>query len=60
MGLNRIPPKANTALDEPITLEELLLAVKKGEANKSPRWDCICQEFFKRNWSWSKQDMLPS
>lgn len=38
-GLKMIPPTANSALEEPMNLEEVLLAVKKGKANKSPRRD---------------------
>jgi len=56
--LNRIPPAANAALDEPVTVDELLLAVKKVKVNKSPGRDGICQEFFKANWESLKQDML--
>jgi len=58
LGLNNPPPNANAALEEPITLEELLLAVKKRKANKSPGREGIYQEFFKTTWEWFKQDML--
>jgi hypothetical protein len=56
--LNKILPAANAVLDEPVTVDELLLAVKKVNANKSPGRDGICQEFFNTNWEWLKQDML--
>lgn len=55
--LNKIPPAAHAAL-EPVTVDELLLAVKNVKANKSPERDGICQEFFKANWEWLKQGIL--
>jgi len=45
LGLNKLPPNANAALEEPIILEEFLLAVKKRKANKT-------------TWEWFKQNML--
>jgi hypothetical protein len=33
-GMNTLPVAANTALEKPITMDELLQAVKKGKANQ--------------------------
>jgi hypothetical protein len=57
-GLNKISPQANDALEEPITMEELLAAVSNGKANKSPGHDGICNEFFQTAWEVIKHDML--
>jgi hypothetical protein len=46
-GLRTIPPAANEALEEPITMDELLQAIKKGKAREAPGRDGICLEFFK-------------
>jgi hypothetical protein len=45
-------------MNEPITIYELLEAVKKGKANKSPRQDGICHEFYRMTWDIIKYDML--
>jgi hypothetical protein len=49
---------ANAALEEPITMDELLTAVRKGKAHKSPGQDGICNEFYKMTWGIIKQEML--
>jgi len=36
-GLNKIPPTANAALGEPVTLDELLQVVKNGEREYTAR-----------------------
>jgi hypothetical protein len=41
----KIPEDANTLLDNPITLDEVREAVKKGKRRKSPGPDGICHEF---------------
>ena len=57
-GMPKIPASVNTELDKTITMEELLVAVKKGKQHKSPGHDGICHEFFKRMWDVVKHDML--
>jgi hypothetical protein len=52
-----LPPTANTTLEEPITMDELLQWVKNGRANKVPGRDGICLEFFRKTWETSKNDM---
>ena len=49
-GMPKIPKEANTALDHPITVEELREAVKKGKSHKSPGPDGICHEFLTKMW----------
>jgi len=48
----------NTELDQPITMKELIEAVKKVKQRKSPGQDGICHEFFKHMWAVVKHDML--
>ena len=57
-GLRKIPPAANEALEEPITMDELLQTIKKGKAMKAPGRDGICLEFFEETWEFTKQDVL--
>ena len=57
-GMSKISGDANTELDKPITMEELLETVKKGKRHKSPGPDGICHEFFKQMWDHVKNDML--
>ena len=57
-GMPKIPGDANTELDQPIAMEELRDAVKKGKRQKSPGTDGICHEFFKQMWDAIKNDML--
>ena len=53
----KIPEDANTLLDNPITLEEVREAVKKGKRHKSPGPDGICHEFFIKKWDIVKEDL---
>ena len=57
-GMPKIPVYANTELDQPITMDELLEAVKKGKQRHSPGQDGICHEFCKQMWDIVKHDML--
>ena len=57
-AMPKIPDYANTELDQPITMEELFEAVKKGKQRKSPGQDGICHKFFKQTWDVVKHDML--
>ena len=57
-GINKIPMTANSVLEEPITMDELLTAVRKGKTHKSPGQDGICHEFYKMTWEIIKHDML--
>ena len=41
-----VPPLATEALDMPITMEELRIAVKQGKKLKAPGYDGICHDFF--------------
>jgi hypothetical protein len=54
-----IPPDANAALEMPITLEELDIALKQGKKQKAPICDGICHEFFLHTWNTIKDDLLP-
>jgi hypothetical protein len=45
-------------IDMPITAEELQTAVHRGKSNKAPRHDGIGMDFFKKNWTIIKDDML--
>jgi hypothetical protein len=45
-----IPMEAVTALDEPITMDELWNSVKGGKPNKDPGEYVINQDFFKVMW----------
>jgi hypothetical protein len=56
--INTIPMRANAALEEQIRMDELLNAVRKEKAHKSPGQDGICHEFYKMAWEIIKQDML--
>jgi hypothetical protein len=56
--MNTLPMTANAALEEPITVDELITAVRKGKAHKSQGQDGICHEFYKVTWNIIKQDML--
>jgi len=47
-GLKTIPSAANTALEESITMVELVQAVKQGKPNKAPGQDGNCLEFIKK------------
>jgi hypothetical protein len=57
-GMNTIPMTANSALEEPLTVGELLTAVRRGKAHNSPGQDGICREFYKMTWEIIKHDML--
>jgi hypothetical protein len=45
-------------LNQPITEDELLQALKKGGKNKAPGGDGMCLEFYTENWPVIKQDLL--
>jgi hypothetical protein len=45
---------ANNALDAPVTMEELPLAVRSRQTLKTPGIEGICQEFFKLTWETMK------
>ena len=49
-GMLKIPDSANTELENTITMEELLEAVKKEKEHKSPDQDGIYHEFLRRMW----------
>ena len=57
-GLKKMPPAATKTLEEPVTIDVLLYAVKTGKTKKVPGSDGICLEFFKRTWESTKQDIL--
>jgi hypothetical protein len=54
----RIPIEAVKEIDDPITMEELHEAVKKGKPNKATGEDGISQEFFKMMWDTIKNELL--
>ena len=49
---------ANAALEERVTMEELLNAVRKGKAHKSPGQEGISHEFYRMTWTIIKHNML--
>jgi hypothetical protein len=53
-----VPPLATEALDMPITMEELRIAVKQGKKLKAPGYDGICHDFFQLAWETTKHDLL--
>jgi len=53
-----IPQEANDALDAPITMDELLIAVKQGKKHKAPGCDGISHDFFQLTWETTQYDML--
>ena len=57
-GMNTLPMAANAALEEPITMDELLTVVRKGKEHKSLGQDGICHDFYRMTWGIIKQDML--
>ena len=57
-GMNKLPSAANAALEDPITMDELLNAVRKGKPRQSPGQDGICNEIYRMTWDTIKQDML--
>ena len=57
-GMPKIPEEAITALNHPITMEELREAVKKEKRRKSPGPDGICHKFLTKMWDVIKNDML--
>jgi hypothetical protein len=46
-----LPHAANITLDSPITMEDLLQAVKKGSPNKAPGSEGKRHYFFRSSWS---------
>jgi hypothetical protein len=54
----KLPHAANKALDAPVTMDEMHLALRSGKQYKSPGCDGICQKFFKVTWEATKHDML--
>jgi len=56
--VNSIPPEANTAFEEPVSLVELRHAIKQGKTNKAPGQDVICLEFFRPAWDVIKHERL--
>ena len=57
-GQKMLPTGLKEALDVPITMEELRLAVGKGGGHKAPGSDGIGQEFLKATWETTKNDIL--
>jgi hypothetical protein len=53
----KIRDEENTILENPITIEEVREAVKKGKRNKSPGPDGINHEFFTKEWDIIKEDL---
>jgi hypothetical protein len=56
--MSTIPDAAELALDQPITLEEIQHAIKRGKLHKAPGYDGICLEFLKNTWETIKEDLL--
>ena len=58
-NLTTVPDGANLALEEPVMLEEIQHAIQTGKLHKAPGHDGICQEFLKKMWETTKEDLLP-
>jgi hypothetical protein len=56
--IRHVRTDGNVALEMPITLEELNIAVKQGKKQKAPGCDGICHEFFLHTWNIIKDDLL--
>ena len=54
----QLPATATTAMEEPLSLEELHHAIKQGKKGKSPGLDGISHEFYQETWDIIKDDML--
>jgi len=57
-NLSTVPDAANLALEEPVMLEEIHHAIQIGKPHKAPGYDGICQEFLKKTWETTKEDLL--
>ena len=55
---SKMPHIANEALDTPITMKELHIAVKQGKKLKAPGYDGIRHDFFQLAWEITKVDLL--
>jgi hypothetical protein len=58
VGIKTLPTESKDILDEPITMEKLHQAVRKGPTRKAPGSDGISQDFFKISWETTKHDVL--
>jgi len=56
--LQIVTPEMNAALVEPITLQELWLAISKGTSNKAPGPDEVCLQIYKTAWDVIKLDFF--
>ena len=56
-GVKCVTPETYAAIQEPITLEGLHIAITQGKSHKSPGQDGICLEF-KTAWDVIKHDLL--
>jgi len=54
MGKKTLPKGFKKALEMPVTMEEMRLAVGKGGVHEAPGSDDIKQEFFKATWETTK------
>jgi hypothetical protein len=54
-GMNKLASTANAALEDPIAMDELLNAVRKRKARKSPGQDGICNEIYRMTWDTIKR-----
>lgn len=57
-GMTKLPDAGNDALENPITMDELLQGVRKGKARKSPGHDGISNEFYRMMWDTINREML--
>ena len=58
VGHLRVAERWRDILNMPITAEEIQTVVHRVTGNKAPGHDGICMDFFKKNWSTIKDDML--
>ena len=54
----KLPTKAMTEMEVPLSMEELHRAIKQGKKGKSPGFDGISHDFFQATWDFVKDDTL--
>ena len=57
-SLSTVPDAANLVLKEPVTLEGIYQAIKRGKPHNAPGYEGICLEFLKKTWEMTKEDFL--
>jgi predicted choloylglycine hydrolase len=50
-------PEYAATLEQPITLDEIVTALKRGGSNKAPEYDGICLGFYTAHWDTIRTDL---